>query len=66
VAVSDHELWACALQVLTSKGDGADAFVAGRVETLARADDLEGVRTWRAIADRIDRLRDVEAPAALH
>ena len=66
MAISEKELWACALQVLSTKGELADDFVAERVETLARGGDLEGVGVWRAIAERIDRLRDVETRPVLN
>ena len=55
--ISDRELWACANQVLEQHGDAADKFVATRIRSLAAANDEAGVKTWMAIADRLDRLR---------
>jgi len=55
--VADRELWACATLVLERHGEAADAFVAERVRTLAVAGDEKGVRTWMAIARRLDALR---------
>ena len=56
--ISERELWACAQQVLRQHGDGADLFLAERVAALAVAGDSGGVLTWKAIADRVDQLRD--------
>jgi len=63
--ISERELWACAHQVLKQHGAKADAFVAERVAMLATAQDEAGVRTWRAIARRLDRLRDATDQGAL-
>lgn len=54
----ERELWACALLVEREHGDGADAHIAERVTTLALAGDFAGVERWRAIADKLDWLRD--------
>lgn len=54
----DRELWACALLVERQHGDGAVAFIAERVGALAAAGDHAGVERWRAIADKLDQLRD--------
>ena len=56
--ISDRELWACAQQMIKQHGGKADEAVAERVAELAKKGDAEGVATWRAIADRIDRLID--------
>lgn len=56
--ISDLELWACAAQVLKQHGAFANAHIAERVTSLAKAGDARGVATWRAIADRIDQLND--------
>lgn len=55
----ERELWACALLVEREHGNGADAHIAERVTTLALAGDVAGVERWRAIADKLDQLRDV-------
>ncbi|MBW8786125.1 MAG: hypothetical protein JF593_16130 [Novosphingobium sp.] len=62
--VSDWEIWACADQVLRAHGAEADAFVAVRITRLAEVGDADGVATWRAIAERMDRLRAAPADAA--
>jgi hypothetical protein len=58
----ERELWACALLVEREHGAAADAFIAERVTTLARAGDMAGVERWRAIADKLDQLRDGGLP----
>lgn len=61
--MADWELWACANEVLRQHGDGAPVFVAERIGALALSGDMEGVRTWRAIARRVDQLqRALERP----
>lgn len=56
--ISDWELWACAQRVVEQHGTKAADHIASRVTELAEAGDEEGVRTWLAIADRIDQLVD--------
>lgn len=56
--MSERELWACALLVEREYGDGADAHIAERVTALALVGDAAGVERWRAIADKLDQLRD--------
>jgi hypothetical protein len=58
--ITDRELWACAKQVLDHHGPDVDAFVAERMRALAAAGDQAGTRTWLAIAERVDRLRDLQ------
>ena len=53
----DRELWACALQVERQHGDDAPRFVAERIGALVVGGDEEGVKTWKAIARRLDHLR---------
>jgi hypothetical protein len=38
------------------------AFIAERVATLAAAGDLAGVERWRAIAEKLDQLREGGVP----
>ena len=59
---AEKELWACALLGEREHGDGAAAFIAERVTTLAAAGDLAGVERWRVIADKLDQLRDGGLP----
>ena len=56
----DRELWACALQVERQHGNDAPRFVAERIGALAVAGDEQGIATWKAIAERIDKLRRSE------
>lgn len=51
-------MWACALLVEREHGERAVAFIAERVQSLALAGDMAGVDRWRAIADKLDQLRD--------
>lgn len=52
------ELWACAQHVIKQHGDRAPAFVAERIGALTLAGDDEGVEAWKAIAARVEQLRD--------
>jgi hypothetical protein len=52
----DWELWACAHTVVRQHGEKALLHVAERIGALALAGDEKGVATWKAIAQRIDRL----------
>jgi len=61
--ISDRELWACAQQVIDHHGPDADRFIADRMTALAAAGDEAGIRAWRAIAERVDRLRQTDAGA---
>ena len=55
--IADREIWAAALQVERHHGDDAPKFIAERIGALAVAGDFEGVETWKAIAGRLDALR---------
>jgi len=57
----DRELWACALQVERQHGDNATRFVAERIGALAISGDEQGIATWKAIAERLDKLRRAES-----
>lgn len=59
MAISDRELWACAQQVLNHHGPDANDFIAERMAALAADGDGAGTRTWLAIAERVDQLRDL-------
>jgi len=61
--ISDLELWACANQVLNHHGPDVDAFIENRAKALASAGDEAGIKTWLAIARRVDQLRNVEGRA---
>jgi hypothetical protein len=65
--ISDWELWARASQVLQQHADRTDEHIASRVAELALAGDEEGVSAWKAIALRVDTLRDsLGEGAAIH
>ena len=55
-SISEFELWACASQVLKQHGDGAPLHVAERIGELVLRCDAAGVRTWRSIAEKVDKL----------
>lgn len=57
MALTDWELWACALKVEQQHGDRAADHVVERVRALAAAGDRDGVAAWLAIADRLDDLQ---------
>jgi hypothetical protein len=59
--LSDWELWAAAAAVEKEHGDRAPVFVAERIGALALAGDAAGVETWKAIASRMEQLREASA-----
>ena len=59
--ISDRELWACALAVERRYGDRAPVHVAERIGALVLDGDHDGVEVWKAIAARLDQLRQ-QAP----
>jgi hypothetical protein len=54
--ISERELWAAANMVLSRHGDDAPDFIGKQITRCALSGDAEGVRVWKAIADRLDRL----------
>lgn len=60
MAIGERELWACAQQALNHHGPDVDDFIAERMATLAADGDEAGTRTWLAIAERVDQLRDLK------
>lgn len=54
----EQHIWACVLAVEAQYGAGAPRFVAERIGALAIAGDADGVAMWKAIARRLDGLRD--------
>ena len=54
--LSDWELWACASQVIKTRGQDAPHFVAEQIGVLVLARDDDGIRTWQEIAKRITQL----------
>ena len=57
--ISERELWACAHEIMLQHGGRVVEHLADKVRELARAGDAAGVKTWLAIADRVDRLADI-------
>lgn len=55
---SEHELWAIALKVERDHGDSAPRHIAQKIGAAAIAGEWEIVTTWKAIAARLDQLRD--------
>ena len=58
MAITDWELWACAVQVERTHGERAPVFVAERIGALALAGDLDGVEAWKGIAARLEELKN--------
>ena len=54
--LSDWELWACADEQLKQHGQNAAIFAAMRADELLEKADLDGVRNWLLIIDRIEQL----------
>jgi hypothetical protein len=52
-ALSDWELWACAKQQMDQFGDLAAEAAAMRADALLESGDLDGVKAWVSIRDRI-------------
>jgi len=52
-ALSDWELWACAKQQMDQFGDLAAEAAAMRADVLLESGDLDGVKAWVTIRDRI-------------
>jgi hypothetical protein len=61
VLIAEWELWACANEVLAQHGEAAAAFAARRISELEEAGDAGGVRTWRAIGERVAQLDPSQA-----
>ncbi len=53
----DRHIWACALAVEKQHGKRAAVFAAERIGALALAGDHDGVAMWKAIAARLDAMR---------
>ncbi|MES2157460.1 MAG: hypothetical protein V4512_06620 [Pseudomonadota bacterium] len=58
---TDLELWACAQKLIKQHQAKAPLQVAIRIAELATDGDADGVRTWQAIAARVDQLMDYRA-----
>ena len=55
--LTDWELWACAQHVIDAYGDEAADHVFDRVIELAKKGDEEGIATWQAIGERVEKLK---------
>ncbi len=62
--LSEWELWACAQQIITAQGENAPRYVAEQLGAVTLAEDLGGIRTWQAIAQRIAELQSDAVPSA--
>ena len=56
MAIGEKEIWACALQVMRTHGDGAALHAAMRADELLLAGDHEGSSTWIRIMKRVEAL----------
>lgn len=54
--ITEWELWACANHLINQHGENAAMEAAMRADELLAEDDLQGMRTFQAIARRIDQL----------
>jgi hypothetical protein len=54
--IPEWELWACAHAMVKRHGERAVEEAGKRIEELERDRDVDGVRAWRLIAARVDRL----------
>jgi hypothetical protein len=61
LVTTDQELWGVALWLEKTHGDAGPAHIAREVDRLARAGDGDGVRMWRQVAKRYDKLRQAGA-----
>ncbi|TKD51551.1 DUF6961 family protein [Sphingomonas baiyangensis] len=57
MAISDWEVWACALNVERVYGEKAMDHIEERMKDLSQAGDNKGLLTWLRIADCLDDLR---------
>lgn len=55
---AEKELWACALLLERQHGEGAPLWIATRIGELALAGDMAGIERWKAIAAKLDQLRN--------
>jgi len=63
--LSDRELWGCANQVLQVHGEKSPLYIAEQIGALALSGDLEGIETWKAVAQRLAGLVGLDtAPGA--
>lgn len=58
----ERHIWDCALAVEKQHGERAAAFIAERIGALALAGDDDGVAMWKAIAIRLDAMREGVRP----
>lgn len=67
MSLTDWELWSIAAKVMDAEGEHAGDFIVARINDLSKAGDDEGVATWLAVAQRVQRLCDEPGdPKALH
>lgn len=54
--LTDWELWAVAAKVMEAEGDEVGEFLIERIHAMTEAGDDQGMMTWLAVADRVQRL----------
>ncbi|KQX19051.1 MULTISPECIES: DUF6961 family protein [unclassified Sphingomonas] len=64
--IEDKEVWACAHQLMRQYGDAASFHAAQRADELLADNDLEGVKTWVRIANRIEQLEKLGPDGRIH
>lgn len=63
MAVSDHELWACAHELIRQHGEDSGTHAAMRADALLEQCDFDGAAVMQNILRRIEALL---TPGALH
>lgn len=61
VAASDRDLWELTLKVERDHGDDAPRYIAERIGAAAAEGDQIGIDLWKAVATRLDQLRQKPA-----
>lgn len=54
--LSDRDLWSAVNMVLRQHGERADTYIRHRIVNLEVQGDLDGVRVWKAIHDKLEAL----------
>ena len=65
MAIGEKEIWACALQIIRTHGDGAAPHAAMRADELLMAGDHEGSSTWIRIMKRVGELTQTSSSTLL-
>ena len=62
MSISEHEIWACASEVIRRYGDDASFHAARRANEFLEKSDLGGHRTWLRILRCIEQLENKVPP----